>query len=106
MIEQITLSHILEVIAVLVIIFEFGKWLISFGNPIVELKKRVDKHDGLFANDKERLDRMDKQLEKIGDGMEVQGKALAELLNHTITGNDWDALKKKYQELIDFYFDK
>ena len=101
---SITVDQIIEFVAGAIILFQFGKWLISFANPIVEIRKRVDKHDEFFANDKEKIDEVTEKIDHLDDGLSVLGMALAELINHTVTGNDIDELKKQQKEITKFFF--
>lgn len=102
--SKVTFQDIVNLAAACIVLFEFGKWLISFGNPIVELKKRVDEHDGMFKNDKSRLDNIDNAVGRIDEGVTVLGKALNEMLRHEITGNDVDALKEQQKRLNDYFY--
>lgn len=97
---------IIKVAAGMIVLFEFGKWIVSFGDPIVELKKRVDAHDKLFANDKGRLDRIDKAVTQIDEGVGIMGRAISEMMKHEITGNDIDALKSQQAKVNDYFFDR
>lgn len=103
---QITWDTILKIGAGLIILFEFGKWIISFGNPIVELKRRVDAHDKLFANDKGHLEKIDKAVTQIDEGVSVLGRALSEMMKHEITGNDIEALKEQQKKVNDYFFNR
>lgn len=102
--SNVTVKDIIDLLAVLIIVFNFGKWLISFGNPIVELRKRIDGHDKLFSKDKDHLDRIDDAVNRIDEGVTVLGKALNELLRHEITGNDVEALKSQQTNLNDYFY--
>lgn len=103
---SITVEHIIEFVAGAIILFQFGKWLVSFANPIVELRKRVDKHDDFFANDKEKIDELTNKIDRIDEGLSVLGLALAEIINHTVTGNDIDELEKQQKEVTNFFFQR
>ncbi len=104
---------LLKVVAGLIVFFEFGKWVISFGNPIVklretaeELKKRLDKHDELFANDKSHLEKIDSGVSQIDEGLSVLGRAISEMMKHEITGNDIEALKEQQKKVNDYFFNR
>lgn len=101
---DISVKQIIEAIALLIVVFQFGKWLVSFANPIVDLKKRLDKHDQFFANDKEKITGLTETVRHTDEGLAVVGIALAELINHTVTGNDIDELKKQQKEITRFFF--
>lgn len=101
---SITLDEILEFVAGAIILFQFGKWIVSFANPIVDLRKRLDKHDQFFANDKEKIEKLTDTINHTDEGLAIVGMALAELINHTVTGNDIDELKKQQKEIMNFFF--
>lgn len=103
---QITPDSIIKVLAGLIVLFEFGKWVISFGNPIVEMRKRLDAHDKLFANDKTHLEKIDKGVSQIDEGLSILGQALAEMMKHEITGNDIEALKSQQKRVNDYFFNR
>lgn len=97
---------IIKIAAGMIVLFEFGKWIVSFGDPIVELKKRVDAHDKLFSVDKGHLDRIDKAVTQIDEGVSIMGRAISEMMKHEITGNDIDALKSQQSKVNDYFFDR
>ena len=101
---KITFQDVVNFAAACIVLFEFVKWLISFGNPIVELRKRVDKHDELFGKDKDHFDTVDEAVKRIDGGVIVLGKAMNELLRHEITGNDIDALKEQQKKMNDWFY--
>lgn len=101
---KVTFQDIVNFAAACIVLFEFGKWLISFGNPIVEMKKRIDNHDAKFQSDENHLNSIDGAVSKIDEGVTVLGKALNELLRHEITGNDVEALKKQQTRLNDYFY--
>lgn len=100
---EITWDTLLKIAAGLIVFFEFGKWVISFGNPIVELAKRLDAHDKMLDNDKKHLEKIDKGLVKVDEGVATIGRAMNELLKHEITGNDIQELRQQ-QKLVNDYF--
>lgn len=102
---QITWDTILRIGAGLIVLFEFGKWIVSFGNPIVELKKRIDKHDIMLDNDKKHLEKIDKGLGKVDEGVATIGRAMSELLKHEITGDDIQELKQQQKFVNDYFYD-
>lgn len=104
MMENITVKDIIDFCALMIIVFNFGKWLLTFGNPIIELKKRVDRHDDLFSKDKEHLEKIDGAMKKIDEGVTVLGKALNEMLRHEISGNDISELKAQQKALNDYFY--
>ena len=102
----ITYNTILSFFGAVAVIGGGLKLLINLFNPFHELKERLDKHDQLFDNDNKRLRDIDEALERIEESQKLQGRAIMEQLNHVISGNDIDKLKKRYTDLVDYYIDK
>lgn len=100
----VTWDTLLKLGAGLIIIFQVGKWLISFGNPIVEMKKRLDKHDEFLAKDKEHLEKVDKSVQRIDEGLGVLGLAIAEMMNHEVSGNDVEKLKRQQEKVTTYFY--
>lgn len=98
---QITWQTLLALAGGLIVLIDVCKKLKSISQPFTSIKK-------MLANDKARLDNHDKALSKMADYQEkssaVIGLAVAELLNHMITGNDIDKLKRREDELNEFFF--
>lgn len=108
-----TWDTLLKIAAGLIVFFEFGKWVISFGNPIVklkeaveEIKRRLDRHDELFANDKSHLEKIDNGVSQIDEGLSVLGRAISEMMKHEISGDDIDALKEQQKYVNDYFFNR
>lgn len=99
----VTWHTILEISAGLIVLFQCGKWLISLGNPIVKLRERLDAHDTFLAKDKERLDKADKSIQEIDEGIGVLGLAIAQMMSHEINGNDIQKLREQ-KEKVETYF--
>lgn len=59
-----------------------GNWVA----PAKRLGQRIDRHDKLLANDKERIDEMEGMLRQLCSGLKA-------LLDHEITGNSIERLK-------------
>lgn len=60
-----------------------------------QLEKKVERHDELLANDKTRLDRMEKS-------NAVEMRALLAMVNHMIDNNHTDTLLQVRKELSDY----
>lgn len=108
-----TWETLLKIVAGLIVFFEFGKWVISFGNPIVKLREAVDgletrlnRHDELFAKDKSHLEKIDNGVTQIDEGLSVLGRAISEMMKHEITGNDIEALKDQQRKVNDYFFNR
>lgn len=103
-IENITVRNIIDFFAICIIVFQFFKWIISFGNPFVELKKRVQTLESYMGKDKDHFDSIDAAIRKMDDGITVLGKAINEMLRHEITGNDIQALKEQQKEVNNYFY--
>ena len=107
-IKTVTISWggILEFFGAVAVIGGGLKVLSQLLNPFKALEERLKKHDELLDNDNKRFKDLEKVLASLEEGQKIQGKAMIELLNHTITGNDTDKLKARKDELVEFYIDK
>lgn len=95
---EITFTTILEFFGAIAVIGGGVKIIVSSLNPFKEVKAKVKKHD-------EQLEEFDKSLGRIEKEQKVQGKALMVLINHIVTGNDVDKLKKVYQDMVNHYIE-
>ena len=95
---EITFTTILEFFGAIAVIGGGVKIIVSSLNPFKEVKAKVKKHD-------EQLEEVDKSLDRIEKEQKVQGKALMVLINHIVTGNDVDKLKKVYQDMVNHYIE-
>ena len=102
---EITFNTILELFGALAVIGGGIKILVSLLNPYKEVTAKLKKHDELLTKDKEKMQEMDDALERIENEQKVQGKAIMALINHIITGNDKDKLKKTYQDMVNHYIE-
>lgn len=96
---EITYNTILQIFGAIAVIGGGIKIIITAFSPYRELKEKVKKQS-------EKIKGVESALERIEESQRVQGKALMELLNHIITGNDIDKLKDRHDELVDHYIDQ
>ena len=104
----ITWETLLVIAGGVIVLIDAYKRVISLANPIKDLKSRQYDIDEKLKNDKERIDKLDRDMSEIKayqeEGLAVIGLAVAELLNHTITGNDINALKARAEDLNNFFY--
>ena len=93
---EITFNTILQLFGAIAVLGGGIKIIISALSPYKDLRERMKKSES-------KAGEIDSALKRIEDSQKVQGKALMELLNHTITGNDVEALKARYDELVEHY---
>lgn len=96
---EITFNTILQLFGAIAVLGGGIKIIVSAISPYRDLKERMKKAET-------KSEGIDQSLKRIEDAQKIQGKALMELLNHIITGNDIDALKEKYDELVEHYISK
>ena len=96
---EITYNTILQIFGAIAVIGGGIKIIITALSPYKDLKDKVKKQA-------EKIKGVESALERIEESQRVQGKALMELLNHIITGNDIDKLKDRHDELVDHYIDQ
>ena len=111
LLKQVTFDDVLELFGIIAVIGGGMKYLVSLLDPFKRLKSEVGTIKDFLKNDKQRLDEGDARMKAIDDKIERQDKALAviglavsEMINHQITGNDVDALKKRQNELDEFFY--
>lgn len=96
---EITYNTILQIFGAIAVIGGGIKIIVSALSPYKDLKDKVKRQA-------EKIAGVESALERIEESQKVQGKALMELLNHIITGNDIDKLKERHDELVEHYIDK
>lgn len=80
--------------------------IIKLLSPIRKLRERVDKNEEFLEKDWNRFKEVEKQNQKNEDANKEICKALLVLLNHEITGNGIEKLKKQRDELEQFLIEK
>lgn len=110
-IKEISINDLLQLFGMIAIIGGGMKYLVSLLDPFRKLKSEVGAIKDYLTKDKQRLDEGDEKMKAIDKKIERQDKALAviglavsEMINHQITGNDVDALKKRQSELDEFFY--
>lgn len=96
---EITYNTILQIFGAIAVIGGGIKIIVTAFSPYRDLKEKVKKQA-------EKIAGVESSLERIEESQRVQGKALMELLNHIITGNDIEKLKERHDELVDHYIDQ
>ena len=93
---EITFNTILQLFGAIAVLGGGIKIIISALSPYRDLKERMKKAES-------KTQGVEQALNRIEDAQKIQGRALMELLNHMITGNDIEALKDRYDELVVHY---
>lgn len=93
---EITFNTILQLFGAIAVLGGGIKIIISALSPYRDLKERMKKTES-------KTQGVEQALNRIEDAQKIQGRALMELLNHMITGNDIEALKDRYDELVVHY---
>lgn len=106
----VTWQTLLAIAGGLIVLIDLFKKFKSIGQPITDLKEGQKQINDKLATDRARLDNLERALSRMVEYQEQSsatiGLAVAELLNHTITGNDIDKLKQKEDELNSFFYKK
>ena len=106
----VTWQTLLAIAGGLIVLIDLFKKFKSIGQPITDLKEGQKQINDKLATDKARLDNLERALSRMVEYQEQSsatiGLAVAELLNHTITGNDIEKLKKREDELNSFFYKK
>lgn len=96
---EITYNTILQIFGAIAVIGGGVKIILTALSPYKDLKEKVKRQA-------EKIKGVESALERIEESQRVQGKALMELLNHIITGNDIEKLKERHDDLVDHYIDQ
>lgn len=106
----VTWQTLLAIAGGLIVLIDLFKKFKSIGQPITDLKEGQKQINDKLAIDKARLDNLERALSRMVEYQEQSsatiGLAVAELLNHTITGNDIEKLKQRADELNSFFYKK
>lgn len=68
-------------------------------SPVTRLTERVDRHDELFAKDKDRLDKLDGEVKDLGEATRILLRQSLAVNAHMISGNDVSKLKASNAEI-------
>jgi hypothetical protein len=95
----ITSSQILGLCGFISAIWGIYKIVKEIKKPNDDLKEKVERHDRLLESDNERLKEMEQSNKMILQSLLV-------LINHDITGNGIESLKKTRDELNEYLINK
>lgn len=106
----VTWQTLLAIAGGLIVLIDLFRKFKSIGQPITDIKEGQKQINDKLVTDKARLDNLERALSKMVEYQEQSsatiGLAVAELLNHTITGNDIEKLKQREDELNSFFYKK
>ena len=75
-------------------------------SPVTELKERVDMHDRLIQQEKERQDAFESRMQTMGEESTIMLRGVRALLSHEINGNSDDKLKASMSEIDDYLINR
>ena len=96
---QVMFSSFLKLCGVLGIIAGTIRAIMYFATPYKNISNKLQRHEELFANDKRALEKLNTQVYYEKECINAIGLAIAELINHEVTGNDIEELKERQREL-------
>ncbi len=96
---NITWELILGVAGGIIVIYNAIKVILNLTNPVISLKTKIEKHDKMLDNDNKRLNSFEKSNNMLC-------KSMLALLEHEITGNSVERLKKVKTEMQEFLIEK
>lgn len=94
-----TLNDFLYMCGAIATIWGACKVLKEIKKPNDDLKSTIKKHEGL-------LDENEKKIKEIDDGQKIICRSILVMINHELTGNDVDNMKKMRDELRDYLIEK
>lgn len=74
--------------------------------PFRRVENKVKDHEKYLHNDKEKLEEHDKAIKEIAESNKAICKALLLLMEHAVTGNSVEKLKKGKQELQEYLINR
>ena len=95
-------QFLLAVAAGLVTLDKASDIVRKFMHPEADVRAAVQKHGELLANDHNRISKLEKNKEKTERGQSVICQVLLAQLNHELSGNDVEHLKKARDKLNDY----
>lgn len=101
---QVTWETLLAIAGGVVLLLNAGKAIVQLFDPFKELKQKQKEQEHYLKSDKERLDKLENEIEGVHEAVSVIGLALSEMINHELTGNDQDELKKQQQRLDEYFY--
>ena len=102
----ITLKTLLAIFGGITIVLGGISAIVKLFTPFKNLQKRVDNHDEKLARDFEKFKSLDCGMQEVEESNRIICKSLLVLLNHEITGNGVDTLKKQRDALEQFLINK
>lgn len=97
-----SLAQILSVCAIITTVAGAYKIVSS---PVKGLNAKFEKYDKMLANDKERIDKLDKALDGIQKDIAMNSDMLYQCLNHMATNNNSGGMKDALEK-YNAYFRK
>lgn len=102
---QITWETLLAIAGGVVLLMNAAKMLVQLLDPFKELKAKQEEQEKFLDNDKKRLDKLESEIEEIHNSIAIVGLALSEMINHELTGNDVEELKKRQKQLDEYFYE-
>lgn len=101
---HVTWETLLAIAGGVVLLMNAGKAIVQLFDPFKELKKKQEEQEHYLKNDKERLDKLEKDMDSLHEAISVVGRALSEMINHEVTGNDVKELEEQRKILDDYFY--
>jgi predicted nuclease with TOPRIM domain len=107
----VTFNTILQLFGAIAVVGGGVKILVNLFNPFRNLKAEVEAIRGFLDRDNQRLKEgdkrmkeLDEKIDKLDDAMSEVGLAMSELMEHMISGNDVDELRKRQKRLNEYFY--
>ena len=106
----ITLGLILKVCGVIVAIggalAYIAKWLSKLTQPITDMQITLERHAEYLERDKERLDKLEKEIDGNKDATNLILKSIMTMLAHMETGNSTKQMAKMRKDIEEYLVDR
>ena len=111
--ESLTFSDLIKVAAtVLVLLGAYNIIMTALKNyteakkiknsPLTEVNEKLTKHDGLLDKDKVRLDKLEDEVDDLGEATRILLRQALAINAHLISGNDVNRLRESNTEIQDY----
>ena len=106
----ITLGLVLKVCGVIVAVggaFAYiAKWLSKLTQPITDMQITLERHAEYLERDKERLDKLEKEIDGNKDATNLILKSIMTMLAHMETGNSTKQMAKMRKDIEEYLIDR
>ena len=106
----ITVGMIIEACGLIVAVggalVYISRWLKRLTQPITDMQTTLEKHAEYLERDKERLDKLEKEIDGNKDATNLILKSIMTMLAHMETGNSTKQMAKMRKDIEEYLIDR